>query len=82
MLNKLTNKGERTMTNLNLTKEEKEIVITQLTGLIGFPATYHKYLKPIKNPNDFTKKMIVTATEAWIARAEEVLEQHEQKERA
>ena len=53
------------MTNLNLTKEEKEIVITQLNGLIGFPATYHKYLKPIKNPNDFTKKMIVTATKEW-----------------
>ena len=53
------------MINLNLTKEEKEIVITQLKGLIGFPATYHKYLKPIKNPNDFTKKMIVTATKEW-----------------
>ena len=53
------------MINLNLTKEEKEIVITQLKGLIGFPAKYHKYLKPIKNPNDFTKKMIVTSPKEW-----------------
>ena len=32
------------MKQLNLTKEEKEIVITQLNGIIGFPAQYHKYL--------------------------------------
>jgi len=53
------------MKNLNLTKEEKEIVINQLNGVIGFPATYHKYLKPIKNPNDSTKKMIVQAKKKW-----------------
>jgi len=53
------------MKQLNLTKEEKEIVITQLNGIIGFPAQYHKYLRPIKNPNDFTKKMIVQAKKRW-----------------
>ena len=50
------------MNNLNLTKEEKQIVITQLNNIIGFPTRYHRYLKPIKKPNEFTKKMIVQAT--------------------
>ena len=59
------NKGTNKMINLNLTKEEKQIVITQLNNIIGFPIRYHKYLKPIKKPNEFTKKMIVQATEAW-----------------
>ena len=53
------------MNNLNLTKEEKEIVITQLNGLIGFPSIWKKYLKPIKNPNDDTKKLIVQAKKKW-----------------
>ena len=51
------------MTNLNLTKEEKEIVITQLKGIIGFPSIWKKYInREYKNPNEFTKKMIVQAT--------------------
>jgi len=54
------------MTNLNLTKEEKEIVITQLKGIIGFPAIWKKYInKEYKNPNEHTKKMVVQATKAW-----------------
>ena len=54
------------MTKLNLTKEEKEIVITQLKGIIGFPAIWRKYInKKYKNPNEHTKKMVVEATKAW-----------------
>jgi len=54
------------MTKLNLTKEEKEIVITQLKGIIGFPAIWKKYInKEYKNPNEHTKKMVVEATKAW-----------------
>ena len=52
------------MNNLNLTKEEKEIVISHLNTRIDFPLIWKKYIdREYKNPNNFTKKMIVQATE-------------------
>jgi len=57
------NKGTNKMINLNLTKEEKQIVITQLNEKIDFPLIWQKYInRKYKNPNEFTKKMIVQAT--------------------
>jgi hypothetical protein len=57
------NKGTNKMINLNLTKEEKEIITNQLNQKIDFPLIWKKYInKKYKNPNEFTKKMIVQAT--------------------
>ena len=57
------NKGTNKMINLNLTKEEKQIVITQLNEKLAFPLIWKKYInREYKNPNEFTKKMIVQAT--------------------
>ena len=53
------------MNNLNLTKEEKEIVITQLNNINPLAARHYRYLKPIKKPNEYTKKLIAEANEAW-----------------
>jgi hypothetical protein len=57
------NKGTNKMINLNLTKKEKEIITNQLNQKIDFPLIWKKYInKKYKNPNEFTKKMIVQAT--------------------
>ena len=57
MFNK--NKGEKNMNNL--TKEEISLVITKLNMPLGVPTAFQKYLKPIKNPSEHTKKMIEQA---------------------
>ena len=45
----------------NLTNEEINLVIDKLDMPLGVPTAFHKYLKPIKNPSEQTKKMIEQA---------------------
>ena len=57
------NKGTNKMINLNLTKEEEEVIRDQLNQKIDFPLIWKKYInREYNNPNEFTKKMIVQAT--------------------